>query len=209
MSRYRLALVSRDNPQAITLADAKKQVELGSSNTAHDGHLLSLITAASLFTEQRLGHALILGTWDFFRNSFPVSVLPIVLPLAPLSSVTSIKYYAPDGTLTTWGSSNYTAIPREPSEIHLAPNCNWPAIQTRVESVQVRFVAGYGTTPDAVPMPLRQAVLMLVAHWFETRGASGDKVGAAIAEVPLAYESLVSAYATGDEFTYYSEGVVS
>ena len=34
----------------------------------------------------------------------------------------------------------------------------------------MRVAAGFGATPASVPQPLRQAVLLLVAHWYARRG---------------------------------------
>ena len=33
----------------------------------------------------------------------------------------------------------------------------------------IRFVPGYGAAGTAVDMQLRQAILLLVAHWYENR----------------------------------------
>jgi len=43
-----------------------------------------------------------------------------------------------------------------------------------------------------VPAPLRQAVVMLVAHWFEHRGAVGFDQAGDVA--PLGFEALVAPY---------------
>lgn len=43
-------------------------------------------------------------------------------------------------------------------------------------------------TDGQLPLPLQQAVLMLVGHWYNQREAVG---GAQFSEVPMGYEALV------------------
>jgi uncharacterized phiE125 gp8 family phage protein len=40
-------------------------------------------------------------------------------------------------------------------------------------AITVRFVAGYGATADTVPQTIKQAILLLVAFWYETRETGG------------------------------------
>ncbi len=41
-----------------------------------------------------------------------------------------------------------------------------------------------------MPAPLRQAILMLVALWYEHRGAAGDVA----ATTPLGFDALIAPY---------------
>jgi uncharacterized phage protein (predicted DNA packaging) len=50
----------------------------------------------------------------------------------------------------------------------------------------------YADDPDGVPTPLVQAVLMLVAHWYENREAS--VVGVTAQPVPLGVCEIVADY---------------
>lgn len=36
--------------------------------------------------------------------------------------------------------------------------------------ISIALRAGHGATPEAVPAPLKLAIRILVAHWFENRG---------------------------------------
>jgi uncharacterized phiE125 gp8 family phage protein len=40
-------------------------------------------------------------------------------------------------------------------------------------AITVRFIAGYGDTADQVPERIKQAILMLAGHWYETRDMGG------------------------------------
>ena len=54
------------------------------------------------------------------------------------------------------------------------------------------MTAGYGASSVDVPAPLRQAALMLVAHWYEHRGVVGhDQAGNV---PPQGFEALIAPY---------------
>jgi len=53
-------------------------------------------------------------------------------------------------------------------------------------------VAGYGAAASDVPQPLRQAVLLLVAHWFERR--EPVELGSALETVPMTVGGLLAPY---------------
>jgi uncharacterized phiE125 gp8 family phage protein len=55
-------------------------------------------------------------------------------------------------------------------------------------TVTVRFVAGYGANPGDVPEPLRQAMLLLIGHYYENREAVA---AGTLTELPFAVASLV------------------
>ena len=57
--------------------------------------------------------------------------------------------------------------------------------------IAIDFRAGYGAAAD-VPAPLRQAILMLVAHWFETRAPIAFGLGPA--DIPMTVAALVAPY---------------
>ncbi len=63
---------------------------------------------------------------------------------------------------------------------------------TGAESYEIDFTAGYGTSGVDVPQPLRQAIRLLVTHWYENRAAvSFDDTPTA---TPLGYRELVQPY---------------
>jgi uncharacterized phiE125 gp8 family phage protein len=70
-------------------------------------------------------------------------------------------------------------------------SASWPSATLRdVNGVNVRFVAGFGSAGTTVPQPIRQAILMLVGHYYENREAI-LATGAMPKEVPLGVDSLL------------------
>jgi len=179
--------------EPISTAEAKShlRVEHADDNTLID----SLVVAARQKVEHDTWRALVTQTWDYFLDAFPVSAdSPIVVPRAPLASVTTVKYTDADGsTVTTLNAANYYVdTASEPGRIQLQDGEVWPADELRpANGVEVRFVAGYGAAGD-VPQALKQLIYLLVGHWYENREASISEVS--ITDVPLAYWALMWQY---------------
>ncbi|HIE72284.1 MAG TPA: hypothetical protein EYP98_20125 [Planctomycetes bacterium] len=58
--------------------------------------------------------------------------------------------------------------------------------------IEIDFTAGYGTEASDVPEPIRQALLLLVSHWYERRDPI--EVGAANTMVPVPVSQLLEPY---------------
>jgi uncharacterized phiE125 gp8 family phage protein len=95
------------------------------------------------------------------------------LPIGPVQSVSSVKYYDAGGVQQTLvANADYQAwVGYRPPTIFPAPQKFWPVIQFgRVPAVTVDFVAGYGDTGSAVPAAAQQAILMTIGYWASNRG---------------------------------------
>ena len=60
----------------------------------------------------------------------------------------------------------------------LAYGAYWPSYQEIENSIQVRFVAGYGDFASAVPRPIAQAMLLMIGGWYEDRSSGQAPVAA-------------------------------
>jgi uncharacterized phiE125 gp8 family phage protein len=58
--------------------------------------------------------------------------------------------------------------------------------------IEISLRVGYGATPTAVPEPLRQALRLLVAHWYDHRDPA--EVTMPGAKVPAAVSALLAPY---------------
>jgi uncharacterized phiE125 gp8 family phage protein len=58
--------------------------------------------------------------------------------------------------------------------------------------VEIDVEVGYGGAPANVPESLRQALLLLVAHWYENRGMIA--IGQTVAVLPMAVAALIAPY---------------
>jgi len=100
----------------------------------------------------------------------PSGCTTIQLPVRPVVSVTAVRYYDADGTLTTLDPSAYWL---GASTGRLAPAAGyWPCPQYgRPEAITIEFTAGL--EPSEIPPQARQAVLLIAADRYAHRG-DGD-----------------------------------
>lgn len=182
---YGLTLVTPPAEEPLTLAELK--VHLREDGTEQDALITSLIIAAREHVEGFLGRKLVTQTWDLTVDSFTGN--SIVIPYAPLQSITSVKYLDGAGVQQTLATTEYVVdTTQQPGRIFLGYDKYWPTVQTRENAVVVRFVAGYGLAV-AVPESIKAAIKLLVGSWYENREAVN--VGNIVNKVPMAVESLL------------------
>lgn len=166
----------------ITLKQAAKQCELNPDDADHQDHLNLLISAALNQWEHDTDTFLMSQTVEITANSFDD---PFPLVGRPIQSVSFVKYYDDNDTLQTVDSSTYS-LDATRRQVRLKRLQTWPTHSDRWDAVVVRYVAGYASA-DAVPAIAKQAMLLLVAHYFENRDMLMSE---AMSAMP-AYEALV------------------
>ena len=136
---------------------------------SEDSLLAGLIQAAREYAEGYQNRALCTQTWELVLDDWPRGDY-VDIPLPPLQSVTDIKYKDNAGTETTWAATDYIVDTDSfVGRVALAYGCSWPnTILYSVGGIRIRFVAGYGTAAY-VPQVVKQAILLLAAHWYENK----------------------------------------
>jgi uncharacterized phiE125 gp8 family phage protein len=196
---YGLTLHTAPTAEPVSLDEAKKQCDIADGLTYHDQELMGKIVAARQFVERRLNRQLVTATWNLFLDRFPCGMEPIMVPNAPLQSITSIAYVDSAGDSQTWSASAYrVGVSREPGRVVPVFGGTYPTTLNTIDAVAVRFVAGYGA-PAAVPQGIKDAILLLVNHWF----TNASPVGTTGSEIAFSLESLLTAYGYGDEFLHF------
>jgi uncharacterized phiE125 gp8 family phage protein len=174
------------------LTGSEMKAALRVDTTTEDALIDAYIKAARQKVEADTGRALINQTWALSLDRVPVNGGDIVIPIAPLSSVTSVKSYAEDGTESTVATSVYRVDTASvPGRIVLKSDQSWPTGLRDRDALLATFVAGYGAAAANISdVSLVQAVRVLVAHWYENRGLAGH-VGD---EIEMGYRSLIRAF---------------
>ena len=185
-----LILITAPTVEPVSLAEAKAhlRIDIDDDDTLIGG----LITAARSHLEgiARPKLAMITQTWDYIADSFPQGDTFEMRPY-PLQSITSIKYTNSAGVEATFSSANYQVdASSQPGRLRLKTAASWPAVTLReMNGLAIRFVAGYGAAGSAVPIQLRQAVLLLVGHWYENREPVLT-TGMMVAPLPMTVDAL-------------------
>ena len=172
--------------EPVSLAEAKALLKV--DDTAEDGLITTLIGAARLHVEGTTGRALLAQSWRVVLDDWPPGGM-VKLPVAPLMSVTSINAIDDNGASHEIALAQFLS---EPDRL-IVPRVvvGMPVLQER-QGLEIDYVAGFGTEPEDVPADLRQALLGLVAHWFEHRDAVIVAGSGAI--VPSGFDRMVAAY---------------
>jgi len=186
-----LAPVRTAAPAAlITTAEAKAQCRIDSND--EDTLIDALISAAVSHLDGYsgiLGRALVTQTW---QQDFSGFCTKMRLPVGDLIAITGVTYYDASNAQQTLATSVYTAFSDALGPYAaLKPDQSWPSSYARPDSVSVTWTAGYGAAAS-VPPAIKQAALLLVAHWYDNR--SGVAVGETPAELPMAVNSLLAPF---------------
>lgn len=180
-------LVTPPAVEPITVAEAKSHLRVEISDD--DTLIGNLVKAVRQHAETVLRRALITQTWDLFLDAFPSANGAIAVPLPPLQTVGSIKYVDANGITQTLSSAKYKVdVATAPARIVPAYDEDWPKTREEINAVTVRFTAGYGAAGSNVPEKIRQAMLLVIGHWYENR--EEVVIGGAPAPIPFAAKSL-------------------
>lgn len=177
----------------ITLEEAKAHLRL----TINDEDVLvtALIQAVTDYLDVPngvIGQALVTQTWAYSASKSTNN--RIVLPISPAQSVTAIDYYDADNVQQSLTVGDYYLFKNEDwAYLEPKPDKKWPVTYSRPDAITVTFVCGYGAAAD-VPQAIKQAMLLLLAHWYENRSATTD---IRLDELPMAVQSIINLYRKG------------
>jgi uncharacterized phiE125 gp8 family phage protein len=187
-------------PEPITLDEAKANLRVDFDDD--DALITARIVSAREWVETETGLVLVprqitetatrLGRW-------------IDLTAWPVTSVDEIRYTADDGSLQVldtaayrygrfrrpirimpavwnWGLSPYCRQVWQPHHSHVA--------ETPYLPVEIDLTAGYAT-PDDVPATVKQAMFLLISHFYANRLPAEVGTRAAAVQVPLGVTDLL------------------
>src|SRR5439155_15333298 len=113
--------------------------------------------------------ALIAQRWRLVRDAWPAGGRIAVLP-APLVALSAARVYRLDGTTQAIDPAGFAADMASAPAVPSFTRGALPAPGRVIAGIELDIDAGYGEEPDDVPQPLRQAIRILIAHWYENRG---------------------------------------
>jgi uncharacterized phiE125 gp8 family phage protein len=192
-------LVTGPTLEPVTMIEVKAHCRVDIDDD--DGLLAGYILAARMHLETETRRAFMTQTWDYTLDNewlwewdrrCQKRRYRIALPKAPLQSVTSISYVDSNGTTQTLAADQYRVVDASnrlaEAWIEPAYGVTWPSVRDQAATITVRMVCGY-TGTNAFPEELRQALLLLIGHWYENRETVN--VGNITSELPFSVASLV------------------
>mgnify|MGYP006275865219 CR=1 FL=1 len=176
---------------ALPVADLRQHLRLGTGfaeDTLQDPVLGSFLRAAFAAIEGRTSRALITRRFVLtLRDWRDQDAQP--LPIAPVEGVVSVDVIDAEDTATTVDAADFR-LDRDAFAPVLRARRAFPAVPTGGR-VEIRFDAGYGPDFADLPGDLRQAVLLLAAHYYEFRDETALSQGC----MPFGVSSLIARYA--------------
>lgn len=160
---------------AVPLRAFAEHLRLGTGfadDGSQDAVLEAYLRAAMAAIEARLGRVLLARPFSFVVSRWSETASQ-GLPVAPVVSVEAVTMQDADGFETVvepelWSLMRDRQRPRLVGRF----GRSLPRIP-RGGQVEVSFTAGYGAVWEAVPADLRQAAMMLAAHFYENRTETG------------------------------------
>lgn len=157
-----------DGPAVEPVGLSEMHAYLRIQETAEDELTSGLIKAARLMVEAFSRRILVEQRWQIVLDRWP-SRRVITLPLSPLIAIDRIQVKDAVGIAVDVPATAYqTDALADPPRIFIGDAAPDPGTATGGIIVELR--AGFGPTADHVPAPLRLAMKILVARWFENRG---------------------------------------
>lgn len=190
-----LKVITPPAAEPVTLDEAKDHLRV--DGTDDDTSITAMIKAAREYCEGYQNRVYITQTLELALDGWPCGN-EIELSRPPLQSVTSL-IYTDNGVDVTWPASNYIVDDYSfVARLVKAKNVSWPsATLPSVNGIKIRYVAGYppdeAVPPDLaanVPQHVKQAIMLLVGHWYENRETV--LIGSISKELEFTVQSLLS-----------------
>lgn len=186
-----LVMTSPPAVEPVTVADAKAHMRIDTD--AEDVLIGSLILTSRLHIETALSLALTTQSWKLTLDRWP-KCREIDLPIAPLRSVAGVRVKDASGNPTTVSEQSYLVdLASRPPRL-VWNNSAPPLPGLAAKGIEIDLTAGFGDDASSVPAPLKHAILMLTAHWYEHRDP--QEIGQDGARIPDAVSDLINPFRT-------------
>ena len=186
-----LVMTSPPAAEPVTVAGLKAHLRIDTGD--EDILLASFLLTSRLHIETALSLALITQSWQLRLDRWP-SGREVALPLSPLRSVDAIRLKDASGNSRDVPSDRYLLdLTSRPARI-IWNNLTPPEPIAAANGIEIDLTAGFGADGESVPAPLKHAILMLAAHWYEHRNP--NDIGTDGVRIPDAVSSLINPFRT-------------
>jgi len=179
-------LLSAPAAEPVSLGEAKAFLRVETSDD--DDVITALVAGSRIHVEAQTRRALITQSWRISADNWPLDGRLAVRP-APLQSLDAVRVHDAGGVARAIDTSAFV-LDLAASVVAFAP---WalPPPGRIVAGIEIDVTVGYGGAASDVPEPLRQAIRLLTAHWYENRGlvAAGT-----VSPLPVNIAALIAPY---------------
>lgn len=171
----------------------KAHLRLGTGfgeDNLQDVLLEAVLRAAIVAIEARTGKVLLERNFTWQLSDWR-DTQSQALPVAPVNALTALILVTRSGDQTTADLGSVALLPSTQRPVLQAVYTRLPMVPTHGYA-EVQFTAGYAADWAGLPADLAQAVLLLAAHFYETRHEGMDGDGA----MPAGVRGLIERYRT-------------
>lgn len=170
-SRYKV--ITRPPTDPVIFSDMDSQLRLDGL-TDEQSFIERLIKTATRWTEDYCRRYWFNTDLEVYRDRFPSNgTAPIILYGSPLASIDQIDYIDENGAAQTLVpvTDFQEDLKSEPGMAVPAIDTFWPSTQdNKINAVTVKYTSGYDESDASlVPEEAKEAIILLVTHWFENR----------------------------------------
>lgn len=180
-----IRMITPPAAEPVTLVETKLHLRV--NHDADDTLITALIKSSRGYCEQWTARAFVTQTWELVIDKFPTNEL--MIPLPPLQTVTSVKYDDGAGVEVQLATDQYEVDNVSQPGWIVPATSGWPTVFEGINSVRVRYVAGYAPGTDSpidlaanVEPSIKAAILLHVGQLYENR--EDLVVGAVVNKLP-------------------------
>jgi uncharacterized phiE125 gp8 family phage protein len=184
-----LILTTPPTGEPLTLAEAKAHLRLTINDD--DAYVSTLMIAARRAVESRYGINIMQQSWALFSDAWPADGI-FYLPLWPVISVESLTSFADDDTPVVIDPAHYYLDQAtRPPRVALRSGRIFAPPGRKINGLKLSFTTGFGATAAQVPQEIKQALLAIVADWYQHRGDdTGGTIPATALELLRSYRNV-------------------
>jgi len=181
--------ITAPNTEPLSLAEAKAHLKV--QHSGEDSLITSIIAAARTYVESGWGLALISQSWRATADWWPADGLP--LRPYPVGAITAVRVW--DGSsMATQSLSGFLLIEGRQAYAAVQDGASTPIPSRSRSGIEVDFTTGWEDAAH-VPEDIKQALRLLIAHWYRNRSASLTALGRGVSsDIIKGVSDLMAAY---------------
>ena len=183
-----LCMIEAPIAEPVSLDEAKRWLKVETED--ENEIILTLITSARLYIEQATQRLLLQQSWRVIFSDLDARGAYLI-PLSPVLRLLALTLRYSDDSEAALSVANVRLTKHGDDTSLLIPQ-SYRIMLINDARFELDVSLGYGPNAQDVPAPLRTALLMLVAFWYENRGDYSTYVN--LTQIPSAIAALLTPF---------------